>query len=213
MARTMLVTRPYHDDTTHYLYHWSSLTFDIARKQKINIVQLEKNRAVRHLLESIIDKTDPILIFLNGHGNSNQVTGNNLEVLLNAGDNEGLLRSRITYALSCSSAKSLGPKSILAGAISYIGYDEDFIFYYDINSISKPLLDKTASLFLEPSTMIVNMLLKGHTTAEAHNKSKAMFLQNIQNLLNSASSDAYLIPWLLWDMQHQVCLGDQSAHI
>jgi len=209
----MLVTRPYHDDTTHYLYHWSSLTFETARKQKINIVQLEKDRAVRRLLESIIDKTDPILIFLNGHGNSNQVTGNNLEVLLDVGDNEDVLRSRITYALSCSSAKSLGPKSISAGAVSYIGYDEDFIFYYDINSISKPLFDKTASLFLEPSTMIVNMLLKGHTTSEAHNKSKAMFLQNIQNLLNSSSAEAYLIPWLLWDMQHQVCLGDQSARI
>lgn len=213
MIRTMLVTRPYHDETTHYLYHWSSLTFETARKQKINVIQLNKDRASRSLLESIIEKTDPVLIFLNGHGNADQVTGHDLEVLLDVGNNEGLLRYRITYALSCSSAKNLGPKSILAGAKSYIGYDEDFIFYYDVNSISKPLFDKTASLFLEPSTMIVNMLLKGHTTSEAHIRSKAMFLQNIQNLLNSSSAEAYLIPWLLWDMQHQVCLGDQAAHI
>jgi len=34
-----------------------------------------------------------------------------------------------------------------AGALSYTGYEDDFIFLYEPELFSRPLLDKTAGLF------------------------------------------------------------------
>lgn len=76
-----------------------------------------------------------------------------------------------------------------------------------------PLADKTAELFLEPSNQVAISLLKGRTVGEAQQNSKKSFLRNIQKLLTSESTpeDSSALRYLLWDMQHQVCLGNQSA--
>lgn len=213
MAKALVVTRPAYEVTTHYLFYWSSLPLVLARKSGINIVELIKNRATRKELESIISKTDPSFIYLNGHGGSKYVLGHNNEILIQADDNESILTSRIVYALSCSSAQILGPKSISAGAKAYIGYKEDFMFIGDHHNVARPLNDRTAALFFEPSNILVETLLKGHTVLEAYEKSQNEFSKNINSLLTSLSPDYYLISWLVWDRIHQVYLGDKTARI
>ena len=139
--------------------------------------------------------------------------GHNNEILIQADDNESILKSRIVYALSCSSAQILGPKSISAGAKAYIGYKEDFMFIGDHHNVARPLNDKTAALFFEPSNVVVETLLKGHNVLKAYEKSQEEFNKNINSLLNSASPDYYLISWLVWDRINQVYLGDKTAQI
>lgn len=80
-------------------------------------------------------------------------------------------------------------------------------------NIGKPLEDKTAELFLEPSNYIPVSLVKGHTAGDANNRSKKLFRRNIERLvIEGPSSDDYnAIRYLLWDMTHQVCLGDENA--
>ena len=148
MVKTYLVTRPEHDDTTHYLSKWCEETITLARNKGLKVLDLHREKAVRKEFEERIDKLSPNLIVLNGHGDADKVTGNNKEPILVVGDNEGLLRDKIVYAISCSSAKLLGPKSIEKGTINYSGYDDDFIFCYDPNNITRPLSDDTAKLFL-----------------------------------------------------------------
>ena len=204
MSKTVLITRPYYDDTTHYLYHWSSLPIILASKRKdIKIVQLVEDKVNKKNFESITSKIAPSFIFMNGHGSDSVIAGHNSEYLVEVGVNEAVFDSRIIYALSCSSGKLLGPASIKAGARAYVGYDDVFVFYTDLASVSK-------AMFLEPSNTVVNALLKGHTVSDAHNRSQKEFMKNIQTLL-TMSSDTYLVPWLLWDMRHQVCLGDKTS--
>mgnify|MGYP001610199494 CR=1 FL=1 len=212
MNKIFLITRPKHDATTHYLFNWSKEVIELARKKGIQVLDLQKERANRKELTSIIKKKQPLFIFLNGHGGANFVAGHDEEILIKGGDNEDLLKSKLVYALSCQSAKRLGRKSIKKGAIAYFGYDDDFIFVFDQTKITRPIEDLTAKLFFEPSNQIAISLLKGNKTKDAYKRSQQAFIRNIQGLLTSESSIDYsYIRYLLWDMQHQVCLGNKEA--
>jgi len=213
MRKLFLITRPQYDPTTHYLFHWSQKVIDFARKRDIEIIDLRGKRANKKELTSVILKRCPRLVLFNGHGSEDLIGGQDNEILIKSGENEDLLKDKIIYALSCETAKLLGPQSVAGGTVSYLGYDEVFIFYYSNDKISKPLKDERAELFLEPSNQVAISLLKGHTTGEAHQRSKKSFLKNIQRLLTSESAKTYLIRFLVWDMRHQVCLGDPDASL
>lgn len=211
MNKIFLIIRPRHDETTHYLFHWARRVIQLAKKKGIQVLDLKEERANKEELSSIISKKQPSFIFFNGHGDSDCIRGHDDKILVKAGENEGLLKSKIVYALSCKSGKKLGPKSIETGAFTYMGYDEDFIFIYDQGKVSRPLSDNMANLFLKPSNQLVISLLKGHTAGESYIRSRASFMANIQKLLSSESPFSFTIPYLFWDMRHQVCLGDRES--
>ncbi len=213
MVKTYLITRPEHDDTTHYLSKWCEETITLARSKGLKVLDLHREKAVRKEFEERIDKLSPRLIVLNGHGDTDKVTGNNKEPILVAGDNEGLLRDKIVYAISCSSAKLLGPKSIEKGTINYSGYDDDFIFFYDPNNITKPLSDETAKLFLEHSNLFIESMIKGNTIRESKQRAENKLRENIVNLSSSSSTDSNLIRFLWWDLVHFVSHGNQDIAI
>lgn len=206
---TLLITRPRYEATTFYLFAWGKKIIEIALSKNLKVVDLKENRANRKELTSIIKKTRPELIVLNGHGNANLITGQNGEVLIKVGENEKLLAGKIIYALSCKTAQLLGIKSVAIGTKCYIGYKEDFLFVH--KNLTKPLNDPWAGLFLEPSNQIPISLIKQHTSGEACEKTKNMYLKNIQQLIVNNSPDGFLIPSLLWDMQYLTCLGDRSS--
>lgn len=211
MSKTLLVTRPQYDHGTHYLFHWSILYINLARAKGHKVLSLDRNRANRKELTGMMKKTNPRLICFNGHGNYDLIAGYNNEVLVRTNDNEALLAKTIVNVLACSSGKLLGPASIKNGTLAFIGYTEEFWFFYNNQETSKPLADERAKLFLEPANETINALLKGHTTKEAYQKSQNLYLQNIQKVLVSNSSEPYLARYLFWDMRNQVCLGDQNA--
>lgn len=212
MRRTLLITRPEHDAGTSYLSKWSEKIIDLAEDKGIKVIDLHREKASRDRVIGTLEKTGTKLVILNGHGSDHSVHGHNNEVILKEGDTRAV-KDKIIYARSCRSAKSLGKNSIAQGALAYLGYEEDFIMYSDETSAGKPLEDKTAELFLEPSNYIPISLVKGHTAGDANNRSKGLFRKNIERLIiEGPSSDDYnAIRYLLWDMTHQVCLGDEKA--
>lgn len=211
--KTLVITRPDHDITTSYLCYWCKEILEQAEKTNTKVVDLKSKRANKKEFESVMKKVKPSLILLNGHGSDDSITGIDNEILLKAGENVNLLENAISYAVSCSSAKKLGQESVKQGAKAYIGYTDEFVFLLDETKITRPLEDKTAQLFLEPSNQVAVSLLKNHTAKEAYERSKKHFRKNIQRLLTSESKqeDTEALPYLLWDMNHQVCLGDEEA--
>lgn len=149
---------------------------------------------------------------LNGHGDDNIVTGHQNEPLLIGRTNDKLMKSRIIYALSCRSAKELGPKTVSSGAKSYTGYDDDFIFSYTPSMITRPLNDDKAKLFFEPSNIFMESLIKGNTVQEAKSKSEQLFRKNIAKALGSQNG-ANIAKNLWWDLKHFVSHGGLSAAI
>ena len=215
MIKQIVITRPEYDYTTRYASAWAEKVLDFARNRGNNVVDLNRDRAVRNEFENVLHRVNPILVMLNGHGSDREIAGQNGEVLLRAGENTLLLAKRVVYALSCRSARVLGRDSITEGTRAYIGYVEDFVFMYSVNKRTRPLEDKTAELFFGPSNQIMMSLLKGNSADSSHQNSKRAFIHNIRKLLTSQTSkeDTATVKYLLWDMKNQVCLGVGDARI
>lgn len=208
---SLLITRPLYEGTTHYLYFWSENVIDFAKSKSYKILDLKTKKANRKTLESYLNNRRPNLIFLNGHGSSDLIFGQDDEVIIKVGENEHLLKGTIVYALSCKTGQVLGPKSVDKGTISYIGYKEDFNFWINSNHISRPNNDPRAKLFLDTSNKIALSLLKGHSVKEACSKARDEFRETARNLAATNSPDQFVIPDLLWDMVHLAYFGDEDA--
>lgn len=213
--RTILITRPNYDYTTRYLSLWAEKIKDFALSRGDSVLDLDGVRANKKEFESVNRKKSPSFIFLNGHGDRNFVCGQDNQILIEAGKNEEVLKSKIVYALACKSGQELGLKSIDKGAVAYIGYREDFIFMITTEKRTRPLEDKTAALFLDPSNQIANSLLKGNSVEESSRKSRSFFIRNIQKLLTSqsASEETAAVRYLYWDMKNQGYYGNGDAVI
>ena len=215
MMLSILVTRPRFDRTTKYIAEWAKKVIEFAQEKGVKVIDLLDHRANRAEFEGTVNKTNPDFSFFNGHGNDTGILGHDNEMLSGVGTSSAAVCKSIIYALSCSTGKTFGPWCIAEGTRAFIGYDEDFGFYYTDEKRTRPLDDKLAALFIEPSNQVAISLLKGHTAGEAHDASQKFFRRSIQKLLSTVSTqgESVALPLLVWDMQHQVCLGDREAKL
>lgn len=196
---SLLVTRPRHDETTIYLYYWASLIIKSAKGRNFTVYDLTEDKANSSLFKSYVEKNSPRLIFFNGHGTATQIAGHNNEILIEYNKNEQLLTGRVVYALSCSTSKVLGKSCVDKGTIAFIGYSDEYIFVTNAEFTTKPLQDKVAGLFLEPSNLVVMALIKGNTVGEAYNRSKVALIKNLRFALSSqASQEQKEVAEYLW---------------
>lgn len=212
MAKHLLVTRPEYDYTTRYISAWAEKYLKLAEQKGYAVVDLRRKRANRKEFESVTKKTEPAFVILNGHGNSDEVAGNDNETIIETNMNAEILADRITYALSCQSAKNLGAKIGSYPNTTYIGYKEDFAFVRLEKYGRKPTEDVLARFFLEPSNAIIVSLLKGHNTGDSFSRGQREFTKNIQMLLTSKikSADSSVLRFLVWDLKHLTLCGDKD---
>ena len=211
MIKSLLITRPEHDDTTYYLSSYGNETLSTANAKGWKLMDLYRKRANKRETEGLLGKAS--LVIFNGHGNPEEITGHKNEVLVKADLNENLLRDKIVYAISCSSARTLDPASIRAGALSYTGYDDEFVFLMETDMITRPLEDSTARQFLEHSQVFTSSLIKGNLVEDCFEKAKKNLQENLQKSLASGNPDPTQARYLWWDLQHFVTLGDKKTKI
>lgn len=215
VARILLITNPAHDIPTEYLDAWSKRALDVARQQPdVRIFELNKTEATKENVTKIIEAEKPQLVIFNGHGNENVITGYEFEILIQINDNEILLEKKIIHAFACAAGKNLGPKCVAIGSAAYIGYREKFQLTH-LNKLTETeqINDPIATFFLEPAFSAILALIEGKTMIEAYNISQAMYLQHLQILLTSSSTDlnTTVAARLYHNLRHQVCLGNQVA--
>ena len=213
--KALLATRPEHDDTTYYLSYWCKKIIELARKKGLDVFDLRKEKISKKKVENILSKKNPKYVIFNGHGSAVAIAGNSRkDIIIKAGENDKLLKDKVIHAISCKAGLRLGPSSIKNGAKSFIGYKEDFIFFYDPNLVTHPEKDKTVKLFLDPLNEVSESLIKGKTVKEAHLKSQKKYKENIFKLLTSKSpEDKTYLRYLWWDMKNHVCLGEPTETI
>ncbi len=49
--KTMVITRPQHDDTTAYLHEWSSKIIEVADKNNFKVIDLEIEKATKEKIQ------------------------------------------------------------------------------------------------------------------------------------------------------------------
>ncbi len=203
---SILITRPRYEKVTHYLYYWSDVIVAEAKKRTGGVIDLQKEKASRKLIESYLAKQKPEIVIFNGHGNDVCVTGHDEEVLIESGVNSDLLKDKVVYMRSCDSGKILGPQAIKEGAKAFIGYTELFRFWTDNNSVKSPLKDEYAIPFFETSNQVALSLVKGKSAREAHEDSLKVYEKIIGKLLTSDVSNSFVVSDLIWNMHNQICL-------
>lgn len=213
--KSLLITRPNHDLITTYLYYWSRFIIEEATNKNIQIFDLSGKKANRNLLTSYIKKHNPTLIHFNGHGDSSLITGYNNEILIEVNKNDKLLAQKIIYALSCDSAKILGYSCVKNGALVFIGYKRKYILAYNVKSYTRPLKDKLAKFFLEPSNLITMSILKGNAAGNSYRKSqnsmKRNFLYMISTKATTLEKDAASFLWT--NKKSQTLIGDENSRL
>lgn len=210
-----LITRPNHDKVTSYLFNWSKEIINFQYPNEIQFLDLKESSANRQNVESYLEKQNPRLVLFNGHGSDTSIFGYKDEVLIEMDKNEELLKDKIVYSLSCSSAKELGVSAVKKGTESFIGYKDSFVMYTDSEREATPLKDNIASSFIKPSIRLSISLSKGNSAQEASDKSKEEFKKEIRKFFSSSSIDGAerIAIALLWDMNNQVVLGNKDAKI
>jgi len=210
-----LITRPNHDKVTEYLFAWSNEILESEELKNISFLDLQGENANKKKVESYLSKQSPEVVLFNGHGSPTKICGFKDEVLIENNINDSLLKDKIVYALSCSSASVLGQNAIKKGAKSFIGYKRSFILCTDRTREATPLKDTIAYSFLEPSNRLSISILKGNSAEEATRKSKEEFKKEISKYASTKSMPGAdrVASALLWNMNNQVALGDKEAKI
>lgn len=210
--RALLITRPDHETVTKYLCLWSEEVKEFAERKGIIVYDLKGRKANRKEFESYLSKNRPALLFLNGHGGAEVITGYDNEPLI---DQNSSVPGCIIYGRSCDAALFLGPYLVQNGARTFIGYRRKFILGYSPEKITRPLEDHIARLFLEPSNLVVTTLLKGNTASEAYHRSRGEMYKNFLKMLSSTASyeEHHAAPWLWSNFNNQNLSGDPDACI
>lgn len=155
----MLITRPEHDATTRYLSIWSGLVLEEAKRLRVDVIDLHRNKATKNDFEGRLRKCDPKLVVLQGHGNDTCVTGHENVPLVSAGENEQVLEGRVTYAVSCNAAQVLGECIGKLPNSAFIGYRDSFVFSHRDDCVHRPLEDDRAAPFMEMSNQVTSCLI------------------------------------------------------
>ncbi len=210
--KRLFITRPSHDTTVSYLYAWGAEIIDFVEKNNISYTDFKKEKANKQEVCQFLLKQTRLVMF-NGHGNPTIIAGHKDEPLVTADENEKLLASTITYAVSCDAAAELGKKIIQVGGIAFIGYAGPFGFAHQPSRECNPAKDKFAEPFKLISNEITVSLLSGHTTKEAYDKSQQLCSQFIKKYsVNDADKESETIRfWLFWNKHFQKVYGDESA--
>ena len=134
---------------------------------------------------------------------------------MKVGENEKLLKEKITYARSCNAGLILGSECMKETTNgSFIGYNLPFVFYMDPKWTTKPHNDKIAKLFLEPSNLVPISIIKGHTALEAHNNAKKQMLRIMDKLLKESEQETHFYLEALWNNYNgQVIFGNTETKL
>lgn len=209
-TQSMLSIIPEYDLATRYGASWQTKILDAANTTGLPYVDLYKENATNANFFSNLGSQDPILINILGHGNYNVIACQDGELLLQGGINSNLLTGRVIYALSCRAGRDLGRTSFNEGALSFLCYNEDFIFvisegdHFD-GGMTNCLEDETARGFFESHNSAPISFIQGLTTLESYYASQEMFSEWIQVW---EEIDSQVAGFLVWDRDHQVLHGE-----
>lgn len=215
MKAGILMTLPRSDDVTEYLFVFSQPIIRACNKKGIKIRPLIQDNATRDKFESMVGSLDYKVIIFNGHGHPNCILGHKNEELIKLGENESILKDRITYSRTCWSVLGVGKKCIENSKRGcFIGYKIPFMFFMDSNWLTNPIKDNTAKVFFDTSNKTALGLIKGRTTQEAHDNSKRSMLKEMNKALKKKDKDSKAIAQILWNNYcGQELLGNPNARL
>ncbi len=207
LSRPLLTAAPDHDAPTYWGAYYVNMFADYAERRGFTVVRLNSKQVTKKDFILAVEKNDPIMLSLLGHGNERVWTGYNNEVIIQVGDEEmaELLKGRIISFLSCLVGAELAPWLVDKGVRTIRAYDEEFIFVIDPSNYP----DSYAWYFMDSHFTFDRMMVNAKTAKEAHD----IALERWQHYLEDPRVPEVCKPYLLHDMKHDRLFGDPDARI
>ena len=140
-----------------------------------------------------------------GHGNYNRYTGHAGENILKVGAYDASeVKGKTIHFLSCRTAATLGPDTVLKEAKCYAGYDENFHFVWDNPSTPVNEID----LFKKSDSVFDVWMAYGYTAQQAYNAAIATFNASIASVPGTTAAS-----WLSYDRDHFRLLGNPATKV
>lgn len=205
-TNTLLSIRPNYELVTRYAAAWQISILNAASQVGLPYIDLHGSNANSSNFFSYLNSNDPILVNIMGHGNYNVIACQNNEILLQGGYNTNALVGRVVYDLSCRAGRDLGKTAVSEGAISFLGYTEDFWIAYTSGShpdggMNDPLADEVSRGFFESHNVAPISYIKGVTIPVSYSTSQKKFDYWISVWEGIDSQVAAL---LVWNRDYQI---------
>lgn len=215
MNRSILITRPDDDSVLTLLCIWTETVIHLARKHNFAVFDLKSRKSNKKDFDSYIKRNNPSFLVFNGHGSETTIIGYDNEPLVSLGKDESLLKHKIIYSRTCNSAAKLGKESVKSGCQAFLGYLKPFWLPRSKTSGRNISKDKIAKRFLDPTNLIPTTLIKGHTAAEANQRSKETMIRSYREMVSSISSfeERSIAFFLYCNLRNQVLIGNPKARI
>jgi len=206
-TNSMLLIRPDYELVTRYAASWITQVLNAAT---IPVVDLYGSEATSINFFNALETQDPLIVNILGHGDYNLIACQNSEVLLQGGVNTNILVERVVYDLSCRAGRDLGRTAFAEGAISFLGYTEDFWMCYSTGDHSdggmvNPLQDLTSQGFFESHNIAPISYLQGSTVSDSYYASQNKFNYWI-NVWEQIDSQVAAL--LVWNRDYQILYGE-----
>ncbi len=209
----MLSLTPSYELVTRYGSAWQTPILSAASAVGLPTTDLSGSSATAANFFSAIEEQDPILVNLMGHGDYNLILCQNNELLLQGGVNDEFLAGRVVYVLSCRTGRDLGASAYARGAVSYLGYTEDFWIGFTYGdhpdgAMTDPLQDEVARGFFEPHNAAPISYINGSTIVGSYYHS--------QNAFNSwirvwEEIDPQVAALLVWNRDYQILHSSEGV--
>ncbi len=206
-TNSMISIRPDYELVTRYASAWMT---QILNATNIPVVDLYGSQATANNFFNELETQDPLIVNLMGHGNYNVIACQNGETLLQGGVNTNVLAGRVVFVLSCRTGRDLGRTAFNEGAISYLGYSEDFWMIYSYGNHSdggmvNPLADEASRGFFESHNIAPISYLRGSTVSDSYSasQSKHDYWINVWEQI-----DSQVAALLMWNRDYQVLYGE-----
>ncbi len=205
-TNSLLTIRPDYELVTRLGAAWQTPILNAANAVGLPTTDLYGSNATATNFFSSIETQDPILVNLFGHGDYNLIVGQNGELLLQGGVNDDVLAGRVVYVLSCRTGRDLGASAYANGAISYLGYTEDFWVNFSYGEhpdggMLDPLQDEVARGFFESHNAAPISYINGSTILDSYYISQSTFNYWIGVW---ESIDTLVAADLMWNRDYQI---------
>lgn len=133
------------DEPTVYSSAWTSMLMGVARAVGHEARELTGAMVTPYGLLSSMEQYRPDLVILGGHGSSSTFLGAGYQVVLQACQNDGMMKGSQCLFISCLSGLVLVPSIVSKGGLVASGFTREYTFMID--GSGRPETDSYAASF------------------------------------------------------------------
>jgi hypothetical protein len=218
MATILIVCCPHDQPTVYGYFYLRQLLTPILTKNNHKVVFLKS--ANLQNFRYALEKYNPDLVILNGHGGYKALKGCNENVILGVKsydpifeakivlDNAYWMRNRIVYLFTCNTGKELALKLAQHGALAVAAYTSSFFF---LSEDSHPPTDRKAYPFFYSALQLPLKLAEGYNFADACAATKKAFRHHVEQA--EAQKDELVAKYLWHNLTNFVAYGNMNARL